>query len=71
MHIYVPTNTSDADNLVPTSIFGLPSQSSALLPHELISVITLMIGTSNCLPADDITTSPGPHPNSLSSDLGD
>ena len=71
MHIYVPTNTLDAENVMPTSILGLPPQSSTLLLRKLISIVTLMIGASNRLLADGIPTLPGPHPNSLSSDLRD
>ena len=58
MHIYVPTNSLDAENLVPTSASGLSSQSSTSLTRESASVVPPMIGASNPLPADGIVQYP-------------
>ena len=54
IHIFVPTNSLDAENMVPTSASGLPPQSFELLLRESTSVGPPMIGASDPPPADDI-----------------
>ena len=58
MYICVPTNSLEAENLVPTSASGLSPQSFASLPRESTSVVPPMIGASNPLPLDDIAQCP-------------
>ena len=54
MHICVPTNSLDAENLVLTSASGLLPQSSTSLPRESASDVLPMIWASDPPPADDI-----------------
>ena len=70
MHIFVPTNSLDVENSVPTLATGLPLQSSASLPRES-AVVLPMIGALDPPPADDIPASPRPHLDSLGFDPRD
>ena len=58
MHMSVPTNSLDAENLVSTSASELPHQSSASLPRESALVVPPMIGASTPPPAYDIAQCP-------------
>ena len=71
MHIFVPTNSLEAENLVPTLALRLRSQSSASLLRESTLVVPPMIVALNPLPADPIPASLRPHSNSLGSDPRD
>ena len=54
MHISMPTNSLDAENLVPTSASELPPQSSMSLSRESTLVVLSMIRASDPPPADNI-----------------
>ena len=58
MHIFVPTNFLDAENLVLTSALELSLQSSASLLRESELDVSPMIGTSNPPLVDDIAQCP-------------